>query len=426
MMNKIQYLKESCNAFAWSRLTWRLSIFNMAKFPTDTPPKKYDLNYLDGYAHYWDDEWLKIEDAPEKEPLFKTSEKITVEKEDFPGNDRQQLSTAGRWVYNWVVFYFAFQDKFGYPDKSVTEKEWESILFKMCTKDDKEEVEDETKIVRPWQVGRYFQGHREIAPMTSGLAPTATIRTLTTHPDWYKVRDALLVKHKDELHDINVVLKIQAVGDEMDREWLEQDQSIKFFNSKKARMRRRKLLVMHGVETAFEESGSFQFIPKSLSEKLDVNTLVAQFNATRMGSYGRGADTAKGGEAVRIVQMIYQNHKVEPGDCKSKITHDVVLNEDMSHYIGLNYMDGANHKRLDKNAFKALQGKLVKLRRPFLCQNSYIDPCSVCATEEKADEPRAIASDIATGQSNIMLDSMGAMHGKDVEVVEYNPFTQIT
>lgn len=425
-MKKIQYIKESCNAFAWARLTWRLSIFNMAKFPKETKPEKYDINYLDGFAHYWDGDWIKIEDGSQNQPLFDIKDRFTVEKEDFPGNDRPQETTAGRWVYSWVVFYFAFQDKFGYPDKAISEKEWETILFKMCAKTDKVEVEDESKVVRPWQVGRYFQGHRELAPMTTGLVPTPTVRTLTTHPDWYKVRDALLVKHKDELDDINVVLKIQAVGDEMDREWLAQDQSIKFFNSKKAMMRRRRLLVMHGVETAFEDPGSFKLIPKSLSEDLDVETLVAQFNATRMGSYGRGADTAKGGEAVRIVQMIYQNHKVDPGDCNTKITHDVVLDEEMTHYIGLNYMDGNTHKRLDKTAFKSLQGKLVKLRRPFLCQNAYIDPCSVCATEEKADEPRAIASDIASSQSNIMLDSMGAMHGKEIEVVEYDPFKQIT
>lgn len=425
-MNKVQYLIESCNHYAWARLTWRLSIFNMSKFPENVKPEKYDLTYNDGYAHYWDGEWIKIEDAPQNAGLFTTSEVFSFKKEDYPGALKDETTTAGRWVYAWVVFWFSFQEKLGYPDPKMKVGDWEKLLYKMCTDFDDTEVEDESKVVRPWQVGRFFQGHSELGPMCSYIAPTGTLRTLTTHPDWYKVRDALLVKHKDELDDINVVLKIQAVGDQMDDEWLKQDQSIKFFNSKKARMRRRKLLVMHGIETAFQDPGSFTLVPKSLAEDLDVETLVAQFNATRMGSYGRGADTAKGGDAVRVVQMIYQNHTVSPGDCGTKATHDLVLTEEHKFYIGLNIMENGKVTELTSELFKQKLGKIVKLRRPIICANGYIDCCSVCGTANKALEPRAIAADIAEGQSGIMLDSMAAMHGKDVEVAEYNPLIHIS
>ncbi|MCU6406067.1 hypothetical protein KW817_24255, partial [Enterobacter quasiroggenkampii] len=65
-------------------------------------------------------------------------------------------------------------------------------------------------------IERFVSGLHELAPLTAGIAPTGTLRSLTVHPDAYKIRDALLLKHKDELDDPAVIVKIEKALDERD------------------------------------------------------------------------------------------------------------------------------------------------------------------------------------------------------------------
>lgn len=64
-MNKIDYLVAACKAEAWRRLVWRIAVFNVAIFnEKGEPPEQYDLNYIDGLPHYWENEeikWVPIE-----------------------------------------------------------------------------------------------------------------------------------------------------------------------------------------------------------------------------------------------------------------------------------------------------------------------------------------------------------------------------
>src|SRR5699024_9458689 len=139
---------------------------------------------------------------------------------------------------------------------------------------------------------RFVSGLHELAPLTAGIAPTGTLRSLTVHPDAYKIRDALLLKHKDELDDPAVIVKIEKALDELDKQWLSGDQSIEFYNSPKSRMRRRKLMLMYGIESSFQEGGNYTLIPNALVEvdKAGMDNLVAKFNSIRDGSFSRGAE----------------------------------------------------------------------------------------------------------------------------------------
>ncbi|MCT7476088.1 hypothetical protein N5V81_13980 [Escherichia coli] len=74
----------------------------------------------------------------------------------------------------------------------------------------------------------------------------------------------MLLKHKDELDNPAVIVMIEKALDELDKEWLSGDQSVEFYSSPKARMRRRKLMLMYGIQTAFKEGADFTLIPTSL------------------------------------------------------------------------------------------------------------------------------------------------------------------
>lgn len=430
-MDKREWLVKACNARAWDRLIWRLSLFTVSIFPEGQKPEEFDINYSEGKAYsFIDGAWVELTGVKDDEAIFVPEEVFVLNPGDYPRHNETIKTTAGRYIYNWIVVNYAFDEKFLYENSGLEPNDFARRLYGMCLEFDDTPLpkgKDENDVVRPFQVGRFVKGVMETAPLCMGIVPTGSLRSLETHPDLYKVRDALLEKHKDELDDPAVVVKIQKVLDDLDTEWLSQDQSIDFFRSKKSRMRRRKLLIMHGIEAAFREDGKYELIPTSLIEGGDLTKLVAKFNSVREGSYDRGAETAKGGEQVRIIQMIFQNHKIVPGDCKTKAYHRVYLNaQNVNRYVGMSEVVEGGIKPLTKERLESRIGKYVDIRRPILCQMPHIDICAYCSSEAKAEQPRAVAADVASGASNVMGGAMSSMHGSDPKVNEFIPEIHIT
>lgn len=433
-MNKLNYLIAACNGEAWRRLLWRLSIFNVCQFPANEVPEQFDLNYIDGFPHYWETDtedgpkWVAIEGGEKDKELFYAEDRFTMIPDHYPGFQGKVETGVGRYVFNWIVIYYAFGTRMPYLAEAPTAMAYQSEIYNRCLDDEDEDPNNE-EAIRPSMVGKFIQGLSEIAPMTIAIAPTGTLRSLSVHPDTYKVRDALLLKHKDELDNPAVIVMIEKALDALDTEWLSGDQSIQFYASKKSRMRRRKLFLMYGIETAFKEGADFTLIPTSLMEvdKSGMSYLVDKYNSTREGSFMRGAETAKGGEQVRIIQMIFQNHRIVEGDCGTKLTQTVKITPaNQFMYVGMNSVENNKLVPLTKDTLKGALGKTVRLRRPLLCQRGHVDCCAACASTDKAKEERAIAADIATGMSNIMLNAMGAMHGRETVVEEYDPLIHIT
>ncbi|QXO09479.1 hypothetical protein pEaSNUABM11_00055 [Erwinia phage pEa_SNUABM_11] len=434
-MNKLDYLIAACKRGAWRRLVWRLSVFNVCTFPANERPEDYDLTYIDGYPHYWQDEapsqepgWIKIEGADKDKELFYAEDRFTMIPDHYPGFEGKVETGVGRYVFNWIVIYYAFGTRMPYLVDQPSPLAYQNEIYKRCLDNEDDDPNNEAAI-RPSMVGKFIQGLSEIAPMTIAIAPTGTLRSLSVHPDTYKMRDALLLKHKDELDNPAVIVQIEKALDALDTEWLSGDQSIQFYASKKSRMRRRKLFLMYGIETAFKEGADFTLIPTSLMEenKSGLSYLVDKYNSTREGSFMRGAETAKGGEQVRIIQMIFQNHRIVEGDCGTKLTQVVKITPtNQFMYVGMNSVDNGKLVQLSKDMLKGLLGKTIRIRRPLLCQRGHVDCCAACASADKAKEERAIAADIATGMSNIMLNAMGAMHGRETIVEEFDPLLHIT
>lgn len=431
-MKRIEYLLAACHAEAWRRLTWRIGIFNLCEFPTaGETPEQFDINYIEGMAHYWDateNSWLPIEDVPKNEEIFIPEFKFDLPITGYPNLTTAIPTTVGRYVFNWIVIWFAFGTRFPYMAEGKDALAYRKKMYELCLENEDDDPEN-TEAIRPSMVDRFVNGLAELAPMAKAIAPTGTLRSFTVHPDTYKIRDALLLKHKDELDNPAIIVMIEKVLDDLDQEWLGGDQSVQFYASKKARMRRRKLMLMYGIESSFQEGTDYTLIPNALVEvdKEGLNNLVAKYNSVREGSYFRGAETAKGGEQVRIIQMIFQNHKVVSGDCGTKITHAVLITEaNETRYIGMHAMVDSKLHLITSDWLRSQKGKIVRLRRPILCQMGHVDCCAACSSEHKAEEPRAIAADISTAFSNIMGVAMAKMHGSDSVVREFKPRIHIT
>ncbi|ANZ49141.1 putative DNA-directed RNA polymerase beta subunit [Erwinia phage vB_EamM_Huxley] len=432
-MNRIEYLIAACNAEAWRRLVWRIGLFNVCIFPeAHERPEQYDLNFIEGMAHYWDEvnghwEWVPIKDAVKDAELFVPEMRFQLPVGGYPGLESAVETSVGRYVLNWIVIYYAFEKRMPYLETGHP-MDIRKEMYSRCV-DYEEDDPENVGAIRPSMVDRFVNGLAELAPLAKAIAPTGTLRSWTVHPDTYKIRDALLEKHKDELDNPAVIVKIEQALDELDREWLSGDQSVQYYSSKKSRMRRRKLMLMYGIESAFQEGADFTLIPNALVEvdKEGLKNLVAKYNSIRDGSFSRGAETAKGGEQVRIIQMIFQNHKIVEGDCGTKLVHQVFITElNVKRYLGMNAMVNGRLTPITDGFLKANLGKIINLRRPILCQMGHVDCCAACASNEKAKEPRAIAADISTAFSNVMGVAMAKMHGSDTVVVEFKPKLHIT
>lgn len=438
LMTRRDYLFRACRAEAWRRLSWRMSIFNVCRFPEGKEPREYDLTFTpEGEPMYYavvsDDndtgtqyEWRKFADAKKGEELFWPEEEIGVPKEELWGVDKDIVTSVGRFVTNWIVLRFSVGTKLPFLVEGDSFLVYEKELYTRCLKNEDDESDDPTAI-RPSEVDRFLQAMYEVSPMCMAVVPTGTLRSLVTDPRVYELRDRLLEENKDKLDDPAVIVDIINQIEKLDREWLSQDQSIEFYKSKKSRMRRRKLLLISGIETAFREDGKYTLIAKSLAEETELTHAVERFNNVREGSFSRGAETAKGGEQVRIIQMIFQNHKIVDGDCGTKLTYATIFdNYNAKRYIGMNAVVNNKLVPITDTFVKENMGKLVRLRRPILCQQGHVDTCSACSSSSKSDEERAIGNDIAAGASNIMLNAMGAMHGRDTVVAEYKPKIHIS
>jgi len=421
-MNKIDLFLKGCKSNRWKWRQWRISLFAVTQLPADYKPELYDINYTEDATLYYSEtnEWLPVTDAPKDKALFNAIERADFPDDSIPSNPKAFESTYGRMLFNWMVMHYAFGAKLPYQNETTPS----SIvkLFSHATVDEPEDgVYDDSKFY-PSEISKFVKALFELTSLCPYVTPTGSIKTLTTHPDMAKTRAMLLERYKDQLDDPAVITMIQDELVELDKAWLEGDNSEGYYMSNKAfSVKRKKMFVMHGIESSFKDSGDFELITSSLAEGWDTKKLPAKYNAIREGSYDRGSDTALGGEKVTFLQRIFQNIQVIEGDCGTKNTHALVLsNDNYKTYVGMNHMvQGVPVELTDVDAPKYFN-KVIQLRRPILCAKPSTDYCAVCATAALAKNPRAVAAEIAAVGSAIMSAFMASMHGVELAVSHYD------
>lgn len=419
-MKRSEYFVTALRKERWRSLHWRLAVFNVALLPEDYKPKDYDLNYIEGFPHYFmEGEWIKVEDGVENKALFKVNEKWTLPAGMW-GDDSKEIATSpGRVLANYTVWYFAFGPRFEFVNSNTLPDKWLDDHLHLGVDDSKAPSSGE--YFTATELGRFIQGVVEMKALSTYITPTGTEITLGTHPKMKATRERLLKEHKDELHKPSVVAKIIDELDALDREWLSQDESIEYYDSPKARNRRRKLYVIEGASSAFREDGSFILQSDPLMDGWKKEELVAKNNETREGSYQRGSETAKGGEKVTFLQSTFQNHVVTHGDCGAEALPEDITKENYKLFIGLNAKINGKIVPFDEELAKSSIGKTIPLRRSFLCKQDHIDTCSTCANDYYAREPHAIANEEASIGSYTMYGAMSAMHASDLEVADFIP-----
>ena len=444
-MNKKELFIEGCKAHRWKWRTWRISLFAVVKLPTDTEydpdvpetemfdiytPEPFDIDYRDDGIYWFDpklSDWQRLEGADPTKPLFNYRCLTKFPEGSVPNHDGPIETTYGRMLFNWMVLFYSFGTKIPFQQKT-NGNAIVSMFVDRAYDDDYVPASPDEVYFTASEVAKFVKMMFEFFPMCPYITPTGTARTLTTHPEVEALRDQLLAGYGNgRVLTAKDVAEIQEKLIAKDIEWLSQDESIDYYIDRKSiAVKRKKLFLLHGLETAFREDGGFTLIAKPLYKGTDLTKLPEVFNAVREGSYNRGADTALGGEKVTFLQRIYQNVKIVPGDCGTKLLYHFTLNKYNAHaYVGLNMFDGKNYVELTSDLVKQYMGKPIAIRRPMLCKAPHTDFCEVCSGKQLARQPRAVAAEISNVGSDVMYAFMSAMHGVELSVADYDPIFHI-
>lgn len=418
-----------CLADRWKWRAWRISLFSVSRLPTDHELEPYDVDYRSDGVYWYTPEqsWEKLEGIPSTDPILDNRGLATFEVGDLPNHDSKMETTYGRALFNYMVVHYAFGKKLPFQHKVTAGDLVKQFINRVVDEPEREEDRAPDKFY-PSEVSRFVKAMFELTSLCPYITPTGSTKSLTTHPEMAKRRDELIEKYKDQLNDQSVIAKIQDELVALDKEWLKDDDAAGFYLSgKDYSVKRKKMFVMSGVESAFREDGGFTFVSKSLNEGWDMKHLPELYNSTREGSLDRGLNTAKGGEKVTLLQRMFQSLRVIKGDCGTKRVHKFILTKDnWKPYQNMNVVVGSTTERLTEESAERHFNKVVGLRRPILCQQPDDDYCSACAVEALARDPSAAAAEISELGSGIMLAYMSSMHGIELAVAEYKPELHIS
>ena len=203
-------------------------------------------------------------------------------------------------------------------------------------------------------------------------------KSITTDPELPAKRKVLLEKYKDRLDDPTIAIAIETELIKLDKDYIKGDVSEPFYavtSGKSFGEARKKMYGIFGLGVAFgRNKGEYDFTSHSLEDGWEPQDIAVVANDVRRGSYGRGIETAKGGEQTKLILRMFQEVKMEPGDCGTKRGLKVTLTErNKKQYIGRYLVSGP--VLTDEN-INSYVGQTVTIRSPMYCQGKHY--CSKC------------------------------------------------
>lgn len=429
-MDNITFLVKGCQSGAYKKKEWVISSMCRTRLPSERDPNKhypYKLYQKDGYPCIWlgditdektdDFEFITLNGKMiVDEPILYPDETMELRKGDIPNFKGDKLTTTpGKYIFNWYCLVEPLNDKVDYiNDDGVDVGKFVKKLAPVV-----EDTPDDILTIKPdiiyvHQYKRMLDNISAFSGFTGINAPSATEYTMTGAPGIQELRDKLLEKNKDKLHDPVVVSDIEEELIKYDKEYLSKDPYAGFYiGAKSVRVVRKKLHSMQGIQTRMDSSKPAHLITKSLSEPTDVKDLPAIVDGIRSGSYFRGVMTALGGEGVKYIYRMFSAATISMDDCKAKVGIRRVIRPDLTdYYTGIFILDKGKSILLTKDNIGQYVGKEVMMRSPAYCR---ADPsgrtvCLSCMGIMFKGRGTSIAAAAGQVASTMNGRFMGAMH----------------
>lgn len=370
-----------------------------------------------GYIEIDNRHYLTVLSIDASEPPFTWGDKFTLKAGDidnYTGADT--VTDFGKYVVNQVILAKPFKDKIPYINAEVSPSKTDKLVADLIVK----------KQITRKEFNDYMRNGYWFGSDASITTATMTEKAMVTDPRVAKRRAELLEQHKDELDDPQVTVAIEQELISMDKAWLSDDPSHAFYKAdggKVFKEQRKKMHLMFGTGIAFDkDTNKYTFYGKPLSEGWDATSIPICANDTRRGSYGRGIDTAKGGEQTKFLLRIFQEVSITEEDCGAKTGIRVLLTENIaSQYFGRHMLNGVT---LTKENYKTFLGETVELRSPMHCKtvNGFCYTC--CGQSMKDIGMIAIGMQAIRISSKFTSTSMKAQHASSANSTTIKHFSR--
>lgn len=436
MLAKDYYLLALKNK-AYRYRSWVISAFSIlisSDFDSIKDLYPYYLIRKDNTYYFYNDknEWEKITDKSADKPLFNNMDKLEITKDDVVNlKSSSVVTTYGNLLFNYIVLIEAFGSKIQYLNskKECDIKYVEAIIPLLYKENPLDGEEKDPDSIYTDEYLRFTDAVFTLSAYTQVWTPAATPRSLTCHPDTAKFKAKLIEQYKDNLNDPSVIAKIDAELIKFDYEnWIKGDESEGFLISKKSKnIVRKKQFLMYGAEPGLVNKVEVTPIINSLSEGLEIDKFDVYANVLRAGSYNRGAETEKGGEAVKWLLRSSSNVNIIDTDCKSTLGVYVDVNE--SNYINLigftlistdKTTGGDESIKITADNAKSYIGKRVYRRSPMYCKLDRTDYCKVCVGDKLGLHPAGASIAISSEGSVLLSIFMSAAHSKGLSLARLN------
>ena len=310
-----------------------------------------------------------------KKILADATDKIKIEKDILSNVDKDIDTTLGRFLLNYLLLHIPFKDKIPYlnTQKEISFKYISNILYNKF-------IDDE---IKKSQIDTFSQNLYFIGSMSYIFVPVFTKKSITTHPDMEKRRSALLKKYKTELEagDTLTMSKIETELIDLDKEWLKDDDSMRFYNKnlkKSFSIQRKKQYCIGGITESIGDSSGYKFIDEPFSQGVNEENFSKVANELRAASHARAVQTQDSGVLAKSLSRSLVTLKHIKGDCKTKDYIKLLVNDFNTDKLINRYIaEGSKLTLLTKENINKYEGKEVNLRSPMLCKekNGY---CSIC------------------------------------------------
>lgn len=326
--------------------------------------------------------------------------------------NEEETTSVGRLLLNYAVLAEPFGDVFEYVNDIWKPGKIEDMIADALRNDDVTVEQTKKAINQAYYIGS----------LSHLCVVTATEKSFKTDDRVEQRKRELLEEHKGELDDPIVAKKIEDELIELDKEYIQDDNSERYYNAmgeKSFSNHRKKMHVTEGSMPKFEEGTSnYEFVENSLKEGWDPEDFPTIVNELRKGSFNRGFQTALGGAMAKNLLRLFQNVEMTENDCQTDRTVQVTLPADeIENYKGRTVIVNGEKVVITKDNLDQYADKKVNLRTPAYCrtQNGL---CYTCAGQIFREMSQKSMNMMIVEVANTFMDNaMQAMHDTTVQTV---------
>lgn len=353
--------------------------------------------------------YVEISDFKLGEPLFKINDRISLKASSLACIKEDIVTTYGILIVNAIVIEYPYDGLVSFIQGPINGKTLNKVA-EIALKDPNTTIEMHHK----------FENAVVALMMLSPICITsATRRSITPNKESAILKERLLKEHPDYESDPRIIADIQDKLIDLDKEYLANDLSSGFFIGRKSKISRLKMTGMIGAEADFIDESKINTITRSLNEGWIIEDIPKLVNASRGGSYNRGANTALGGSKVKEIARVFQTYNIVTEICTTKRGVKILLDDNnYKNYVG-RYLLG-KMEPLEISDLETMKNKVIEIRSPMYCISPNAGFCIHCLGKTVVSSGIKINVLMTTCAARFLSIFMSMMHGTIISYHRYN------